>query len=252
MATVEQPNSEWGWDDKDSWMNLASYGDHENWSYQRWAWEFMTRSPQYAELNSRRGLLDPLKWAGVGLAVQLGRPKELSANGQESKVRYWLPELVSSFESCRDIEGTVAQIPLEYGQVAVVIDLKQTVNAGQAAFDAMLGDARARLLQELNWYKNDMRSIGIRVPIIEKPRRLSLLFRLRLCDALQAQATEEQIIRNLYPERCFDSILPQGRALTDLREDIKEDTKVSSEYLDGGYLALVPLAHRQDKSAFKK
>ncbi|KAB8050756.1 hypothetical protein GCN74_26790 [Janthinobacterium sp. FT14W] len=231
------------------WSDEGNYSAHLSWSYRRWAWEFLRRNPAYQKACN---IVGPRR---KHVSLEFGRVnlKPFKAvYGEDDNFRYWLPELITDTDSCHLDEGEEVHYHLKNGQVAIVFDLSRTVGGGLAAINSMLSHAKMRLFKELEEYDKSFNGKGREAPQIKKPRRDKLLQRLRICDAIHMDATDEEIILNFYPFSCSENKLPTGVELARVVRLIKEDKKAAKELMEGGYLALVPLDYRQDKSSRKK
>jgi hypothetical protein len=236
---VKDRFQDWSAEEKDpSWLSSDTYSGNEKWGYRRWAWEFLSRNPKSRSLFLGSTETRAAACRRFGL-VNL---PNLRSVDKDSKERYWLSELVSEHIACRKSDEVNVGLNLKRGQVAIVFDLSQTIHAGRAAIDSLLSDARAKLFEELDWYETELAARNMPTPKVFKPRRNSLLRWLTLCDALAADATDEQLIPVLYP----------GDPLKTAKKRLAGDKVRAKEMMRQGYLTLVPLAHIQDKSLLKK
>jgi hypothetical protein len=237
-----------GWDGElDDWSQGVSYEGNENWSYRRWAWEFLRRNPGYQQINSHRSVIEKSDTEARAFGRASYKQPD-SEYGDDDQHRLWLAESVLEFRSFRDCNGSHFQFPVEAGRIFIVFDLMQTIDAGRAAIGAMLADAKVRINNELDRLGEEMKWTENRAPKIIKPRRDKLIHWLILCDACQYGAPDEQKIRLLYPKQCLNGKFPVGEQLETIRTRIRRDEQRALEMLSYGYLSLVPLDHIQDKS----
>jgi hypothetical protein len=228
------------------WADISAYVDNELWSYKRWAWHFLQRNPKYQEVSIKRGPLSGQR------AAQFGRtnlkPYKEKYTAEDDEKKYWLPERVSKLDSCVTPGGRTVSYELEFGEVALVIDLRRTANAGRAALTAMLLDARGRLDQELEKLGQGLSKSGNKLPQIRKPRRNLLLQRLRMCDAMWMRATDDELIRVFFAGYCRNGSLPVGHEREQVIRKVRRLQSDAIKMMDGGYLELIPLYYIQDKS----
>lgn len=232
-----------------NWVDLEAYPNNEDWSYKRWAWHFLQRNPQYQEISVKPGPLSQTR------ANQFGRtslkPYKATYTDEDDDRKCWLPERVSSVDSCLVAAGRTVTYELERGEVAFVIDLRRSVHAGRAAITAMLIDARDRLDEELAKFERGLEKTGSELPEIRKPRRNKLLQRLRMCDAMWKRATDDELIRGFYAGHCTNGALPTGYERAQVVRKIRKEQRAAIRMMQGGYLELIPLYHIQDKSSKK-
>ena len=239
LVTLDQGN-------RPDWTDIGAYADNELWSYKRWAWHFLQRNPKYQEVSIKRGPLSGQRAAQFG-RTNLKPYKEKYTDEDEVK-KHWLPEQVSKLDSCAVPAGRTVSYELEYGEVALVIDLRRTANAGRAALTAMLLDARARLDQELEKLGRELSKSAGNVPQIRKPRRNLLLQRLRMCDAMWVRATDDELIRVFFAGYCRNGALPVGHEREQVIRKIRRLQSDAIKMMEAGYLELSPLYYIQDKS----
>lgn len=231
-----------------NWLDAESYVDHEMWSYKRWAWHFLQRNPQYQETSIKTGPTSQKRANAFG-RVSLKGYKTQYAQGEDDK-KSWLAERVSNIDSCQVAGGSPVTYELEFGEVAFVIDLRQSVRSGRAAITSMFMDARSLLDDEFEKFEKNLKKSGGRLPEIVKPRRNQLLPRLRMCDAMWKRASDDELIRVFYPGYCIDGLptgYQRGAAIRKVRALQSEAIRMMEE----GYLELIPLHHIQDKSSKK-
>jgi len=239
LVTLDQGN-------RPNWTDLSAYADNELWSYKRWAWHFLQRNPKYQEVSITRGPLSGQRAAEFGRTSL--KPYKAKYTDEDDEKKYWLPERVSNLDSCVVAAGRTVSYELEFGEVALVIDLRRTASAGRAALTAMLSDARARLDQELDKLGRGLLQSGSRLPQVRKPRRNMLLQRLRMCDAMWVRATDDELIRGFFGGYCRDGALPVGYEREQVIRKVRRLQSDAIKMIDGGYLELIPLYYIQDKS----
>jgi len=228
------------------WADVSAYAGNELWSYKRWAWHFLQRNPKYQEVSIKRGPLSGQR------ASQFGRtslkPYKEKYTDEDDQKKYWLPERVANLDSCVTLGGRTVSYELEFGEVALVIDLRRTASAGRAALTAMLLDARGRLDQELEKLGPGLSKSGSKLPQIRKPRRNLLLQRLRMCDAMWMRATDDELIRVFFAGFCRNGSLPVGHEREQVIRKVRRLQSDAIKMMESGYLELIPLYYIQDKS----
>lgn len=229
------------------WADIGAYVDYEEWSYKRWAWHFLQRNPMYQEVSIKGGPASGQRAAQFG-RTNLKPYKERYSDDEDEK-KGWLPERVSRLDNCVLPAGRTVSYDLKFGEVALVIDLGRTANAGRAALTAMLVDARGRLDMELEKLAQGLSKSGSNLPQIRKPRRNLLLQRLRMCDALWARATDDELIRVFFKGHCRDGVLPTAYERQQVIRKVRRLQNDAIKMMEGGYLELIPLHYIQDKSS---
>jgi len=237
-----------------NWDDERAYEISSDWSYRRWAWEFLRRNPEYQAIkpNSRGpGFKDLYARFGRTSLKPFDQHYDLPTRGDQ--MRAWLPERHSGFRSVlRPFEEQKIELTIGRGKVAVLLDLNQTIRAGKAAIDSMLSHVKADLMGELERYEQALKKKGEVVPSIKKPRRDKLLIRLRILDAMFANASDEQMILKLYDPYRKTKKLPAGDDLARERRKLSIDKKRAKDLMNGGYLELVPLDYLQDKTSIRE
>ncbi|OEZ88602.1 Uncharacterized conserved protein [Janthinobacterium sp. OK676] len=236
-----------------SWDDEHAYDISVNWSFRRWAWEFLRRNPEYQAIkpNARGpGYRDLYARFGRTTLKDFNQHYDTPTPGDES--RAWLPERHSGFYVPKFSSERELNLTLKQGEVAVVLDLSRTISAGRAAVESMLSHVRADLMAEMDRYESLLRLKDAPLPKIKKPRRHKLLIRLRILDAIYANASDDEIITCIYPPYNRTRTLPTGDALSRARRMLSEDKKRARALMNGGYLELVPLDYLQDKSGTKE
>ena len=232
------------------WLDPEAYQGHAEWSYRRWAWHFLQRNPEYQKTSTRPpGPLSRTRANEFGRS-NLKRFSEPYSHEDEHR-KCWLAEVVAEVDSCAVGTGKEVNYRLEPGEVAFVIDLRRTLDAGRAAMTAMVIDVRKRLDEELVRFEKSLSRSGHKVSKICKPRRDKLLQRLRMCDAMWKRATDDELIRKFYPSSCKAGVPPTGDARAQVIRKVRRDQKAAIEMMMSGYLSLVPLDYIQDKSSKK-
>jgi hypothetical protein len=241
LLTLDQGN-------RPNWLNLEDYAKHETWSYKCWAWHFLQRNPLYQETSIKGGPTSGER------ARRFGRSNlkayKAAYSSEEDDKRSWLAERVSNIDSCQVANGSAVTYALEFGEVAFVIDLRQSVRSGRAAITSIFMDARSLLDHEFEKFEKALKKSGGRLPEIVKPRRNQLLPRLRMCDAMWKRASDDELIRVFFPGYCIDGMpvgYQRGAAIRKVRALQSEAIRMMEE----GYLELIPLHHIQDKSSKK-
>jgi hypothetical protein len=256
-----------------SWDDRSSYPpEPENWSYRRWAWEFLRRNPAYQEdcrkvdrepswlalwktektargRGSQRMSADRLRNAET--AARYGRC-ELKWFGEEyrdeeDEERLWLAETVTPGKGWRP-SGNEIRMDLENGQVAMIFDLNRCLESGQAAKASMLAHAKAILDQELETYDSKLpverRSKSVKV------HRHKLFLWLRLYDAIEyAEVERGEVAEILYKHLLDGPPIDRQHRMTEARKRISADLKRAREMVEHGYHGLVPLDSIQDRSS---
>lgn len=232
-----------------NWVDVDAYKDNEKWSYKRWAWHFLQRNPEYQEISTRTGPASQARAHRFGRASL--KPYKAKYTDDDDDNKRWLPERVSNVDSCEVASGRTVTYQLERGEVALVVDLRRTVDAGRAALTAMLLDARSQLEEKLREFEKGLNSSGSKLPEIRKPRRNKLLQRLRMCDAMWKRATDDELIRVFHPGYCKNGALPTGYERAAVIRKIRDEQRAAIRMMEIGYLELIPLYHIQDKSSKK-
>lgn len=229
------------------WADIGAYVEYEVWSYKRWAWHFLQRNPMYQQVSIKGGPLSGERAAQFGRTNLKPYKERYTDDDDEKKV--WLPERVSKLDSCVLPAGRTVSYDLKFGEVALVIDLGRTANAGRAALTAMLVDARGRLDQELEKLGRGLSKSGGKLPQVRKPRRNMLLQRLRMCDAMWARATDDELIRVFFKGHCRDGALPAAYERQQVIRKVRRLQNDAIKMMERGYLELIPLHYIQDKSS---
>ncbi|WP_211632428.1 transcriptional regulator domain-containing protein [Paraburkholderia nemoris] len=197
------------------WSNVDDYGDYRQWTYRRWAWEFLRRNRKYIDAcvrfnESRRGPRGGRNSAEmVAVAAQFGRWDLKHFNDPyDEKDRYWLSERVVSHGWVERKDDGRKTFDLVAGQVAIVFDVRPIVSSGPAALRAMLDQATEILTAEYReltdpegklGYKGSLaKAAGVRKPRL-KPE--TLLEKLRVYDATVHQgASIDDVAERLFAE----------------------------------------------------
>ncbi|MRW87539.1 hypothetical protein GJ698_26050 [Pseudoduganella sp. FT26W] len=155
--------------------------------------------------------------------------------------RCWHPELLVGVDACHSATGRSVTYNLERGQVAIVFDLGVTLKGGRSAIRSMLANARLDLYTELEKFERSVLKPGSSRPKIKKPRLNKLLLRLRMCDAMWKKATDDELLRVLYPGYYLKGNSPTPDERAQLVRKIRDDQRAAIQLMESGYLELVPL-----------
>jgi hypothetical protein len=258
------------------WSDGNSYpSNRDDWSYRRWAWEFLRRNTAYQEAckkidrephwlasfqaegskpgRSNGGMLPDLH-RNAEVANKFGRC-DLKSSAEEYREeedgeRLWLSETVTQVQPWR-APGSEIRMDLESGQVAIIFDLNRCIESGQAAKSSLLAHAKEILDRELETYDETLpaaeQSKIIRV------RRDKLFLWLRLYDAIEHfEAGREEVAEILYKDRLKGPSISRSHRMLDVRKRISADLKRAKEMVESGYLGLVPLDSIQERSSRHK
>jgi hypothetical protein len=221
--------------------NELLYVGYQSWSHRRWAWEFLRRNPEYAKSMNETHESSSTRAKRFG-RVEYKLPD--SEYGLDDESRLWLSEIVDEFYICKtDKRRERSRLSLKKEDALIVINLEKTVKTGRTAINSILSDLKGRLNNALDQIEKEREALDMRAPKIVRPRRLLLIDRLKIFDAYQCGASEEQIIRMITKKAP-----PTGDKLKALRTKIKRAKLRATEMVNGGYLSLVPLDYIQNKS----
>lgn len=234
------------------WKDPSSYIDVANWSYRRWAWEFLRRNSEFAEETKKGRVRLPKEKDRI--AHKFGRVKYKAYNEEYSKLddegRYWLPECIVSKSAWHEDLGENLLTGLSIGQVALVFDLTQTLKGGETAISSLLAHARELLHIELENYENSFpKGKG---PRVRRIPRSSLFRLLRLHDAVNHfKAEEETIIIELYGSSFRKRDSPSVAEMVGAKKKMKVELRRAKTMVGADYLSLVPLDSIQERKSTK-
>lgn len=258
------------WDDENSYPPVP-----DNWSYRRWAWEFLRRNPAYQE-ECKKVDREPLWLAplqadktargrgGQGMLAALQRNAEAAGRfgrcelkwfgeeyrEEEDGERLWLAETVVQVTGWRP-SGSEIRMDLESGQVAMIFNLNRCLESGQAAKSSMLEHARKILDQELKAYVAKL-STGERAKT-SKFRRNKLFLWLRLYDAIEyAEAERSEVAEVLYKHLVDVPAIDRQQGMTAASKRISADLKRAKEMVEYDYRGLIPLDSIQERSSMSR
>lgn len=217
------------------------YVGYKNWSHRRWAWEFLRRNSEYTKSMNETHESYSTRAKRFG-RVEYKLPD--SDYGLDDESRLWLSEIVDEFYVCKTGKRREAsRLSLKNEDAFIIINLEKTVKTGRTAINSILSDLKGKLNNALDQMEKERETLDMRAPKIVKPRRHLLIERLKIFDAYQCGASEEQIIRMITKKAP-----PTGDKLKALRTKIKRGKLRATEMVNGGYLSLVPLDYIQNKS----
>jgi len=117
----------------------------------------------------------------------------------------------------------------------------QRLMSVQAALSSMIANARIDLYSELEKFEEARNQAGESISRTIKPRLDKLLPRLRMCDAMWKSATDEELMRVLYPEDFRNGKVQTAEERARRIRTIREDQRAAIQMMESGYLELVPL-----------
>ncbi len=209
---------------------IDRYKGMSEWSYRRWAWEFLRRNSKFIEAcNNAENKSEDEKQA---IAQQFGLLKFKDFK-DGYKGSYGFPkfetETLTSWTNL-DIEGApkkLNKIKLNPGTILIRFDLNRAM-ADYKAFEKQLRDAEDRLKKRLDLY-SEMRNT--------KPARINHSVKtfgiyIRLLDARADGNNIAQCAQLIEPKKS------EGKTPTELRDSVKHRIKQAEEYANYKYLSL--------------
>lgn len=226
------------------WDDDVAYESSHQWSYRRWAWEFLRRNVEYqAACNgaSRARGADHTAQSATFGRVDL-RPFWREYQPSDDRRSMWLAESVQIVGS---IEWGIDEPskPLKEGQVALIFDLTQTATSGKAAIRSMQAHADQLLRDALAEFSRSTKDFALK-PRMYKPISKVLLARyLRLYDAIEIfRESTDATVSVLYPQywdQDKQSIVDGRRQ--EAQKLISKNLMKAREMVSRTYKTLVPL-----------
>lgn len=231
------------------WRSVDAYIGSAQWTGRRWAWEFLRRNPEYQAVSEKS---TPTLGARFGVVRMKSYQEEYTLEMERGG--FWAVEHLGVIRPGANSSTTT----LTGSELALVFDLDHINKMGQGAIHVMLAACKQALENELLRVTigGSGRGPKIRERFIE-PGRLGvkgvrhfrLLHLLRLLDATQKKAADEEIITLLYPQYrgALTSGLGPSHEFAMAREKLLEDKKTSGLLMESGYLELIPRDYIQDR-----
>lgn len=235
------------------WKDADSYEfNPETLPYREFAWEFLRRNPSFRKESQQAFLSNSSERERV--AAKYGLRDLLSHEEPSGPGLVWLAEaLCEPLLVQRKGQKVVSHVP-QLGEAMLVFNLDATVSSGPAAIDALLSDARAKLMAERIRYietlpTDEVRVIRIKTPIIQKAK---LLTWLRTYDAVEHMGvSQKEAARVLYPQKFERDKFTNKTKELNAQKQVSDDRIRALSLVDNEYLALVPMDHLQPRSKRK-
>lgn len=220
-------------------LSLDRYKGHENWSYRRWAWEFLRRDEEFIRACAAVDRKDRSE-EDVAREFHLVKFKHcnMSFDSKKSPVPSYTTQTVKKWVILKNDEPKTAHIGvnpgLQPGQVLLRFDLNQEFIVG-GSLEAQLRVAKSSLKSALATYSE---AIGKKPAPTKRPERTSFLELLRRLDAVAAHDVSVQGLVALQPD-----------AFRDLESDQRSKKAASlmrtpKEYAKKAYLTLAIYASK--------
>lgn len=117
-----------------------------DWSYSRWAWEFLRRNTKFQEACERLLNAPEERQRAMARSFGLLEFKYFKEPHRDGNGCFWLPEAICKVHPGKD-KVINAMVRLNPGEVALVFDLNLVGKVGMSTLDAQLCNARAILEQ---------------------------------------------------------------------------------------------------------
>lgn len=168
-------------------MDVADYRNFREWTYKRWAWEFLRRNPEFRNACLAAGD-DPARRAQVATEFVLKRFKRHSEGYTSGSGRpLFLSSSVSSWICDEGEESRQPKVKIKAGQVLVRFDLSVTT-VDREAIEAQLRHASDIIRRR---QKDYLAAMGIAEPAKPSARPTYFLRNLRLLDLLDGKPRVE-------------------------------------------------------------
>lgn len=200
--------------------SLSEYPGYPEWTFQRWAWEFLRRNPEFQQACRDAGE-DSAK--RIAVAEQFGL-RRFERFQYEKKRPNWAPKFsAASVSKWSWLKNQKKPLPLSFDAGDVVLRFRLAETALEpAALTAQLADAKQFLLQRRAEYLQDMQVEPGEVITAAKP--VYFLRNLRLLDLLDgkgaARCTAGRALRLLHEKR--GTQMSEAEALERYREQINQ------------------------------
>lgn len=213
--------------------NLEDYINYDNWSYHRWAWEFLRRNPEFRKACDSVKNASAAEQNAVANRFQLKKFKRYNeAYKGVSGYPIFLPATISSFTHDPSLEDDILKkIRSRPGQVIVVFDLNVALKQEQF-LNKQMQSAERKLKKRLKKLRqvNNVTEIAGQA----KPKRSKYLNYLRILDLLAAGKSKIECAQVLSRD---NTIKTSEDASQELGKQIKAAKLLSSE----GYIYLTSI-----------
>lgn len=210
--------------------NLEDYKNYERWSYRRWAWEFLRRSPEFRRACDQVKNASAPEQKAVANRFQLKKFKRYNeAYKGTSGYPIFLPATISSFTHDPSLKDDIQKkIRSRPGKVIVVFDLNAALKQ-ERFLNKQLQSTERRLKKRLEKLRqlNNVNEIAGAI----KPKRSKYLIYLRILDLLAAGKSKIECAQALSKD---NTIKTSTDASQELGKHIKAAKLLSSE----GYIYL--------------
>ena len=223
------------------WNKEESYPANWNdWSYSRWAWEFLRRNTKFQEHCERLLNASAGPQRAMARSFGLAEYKHFKEPHEAGARCLWLPEYFCKFSASKDKEIS-AMFRLKPGEVALVFDLNLIGQVGKSALDAQLHTARS-ILEEYR----------VEFCIEEKKSKVTKhnLFKLlRVYDGIVHSGEKAAVVaRRLYPED-FETVAGRSSDLAaTATQRVVDQLKRATRRVESDYILLPSRGYIQNRS----
>lgn len=213
-------------------VDLTRYKGLKNWSYRRWAWEFLRRNEEFIEACGRVEHATDDEKQIVADTFGLSKFKSFKDKyrAQKNKTIFSTDEIGSWSNLNKDINRKLKPIKIQPGQVLIRFDLASAI-VDKKALEKQLQLAEKRLRQRLISYASELKI----TPASHNHKIVTFGIYLRILDLLADKKTDIECAQAIFPKET------QGKDSNEVRFHVKNRKTQALSYANIKYRFLALL-----------